>query len=186
MPLHIPADYYQVSFVMSVPNNQEAICTCGWLYGGSTFEADAALLSQYWMQALGGELSNYVGHRKTFFAVEEGTVLEVSESTSGSKTGDPLPANCAWLITKVTTAPGRKNKGRFFLPMPIESNVDQAGGISSGIVSDMQDALDSFLAAAATADWIPVILHNSSDPGPTPISSFRAETKIATQRRRLR
>lgn len=186
MPLIIPSGYFEVSFHMSGPRDHVNVCTSGFQYIGATFETDAALLSQYWMQALGGEMSNQYIHFLTRFRVAAGTLYEVSESTAGSKTGAALPPNNTWLVTKITGNPGRRNKGRLFLPPPLEGDVDPAGTISSGIVSDMQDALDAFLAASATADWLPVILHNSTPSTPANVDSWRAESTIATQRRRLR
>lgn len=81
-----------------------------------------------------------------------------------------------------------------YLPGINEANVDHAGNINAGNVDFAQTAFDGwyeFLTAGVGARlYPPVVLHRSEgagvEPAPTPITMFTVESKIATQRRRLR
>lgn len=112
----------------------------------------------------------------------------------GTSTAEKLPQNCAYLVQKVTARPGRSGKGRCFLPgVAPESAVDDVGVIAPASLVSFQSACDDWLDALANAtgaDKTPmVLLHNSGIPGgstPSPVIALRADSRIATQRRRLR
>lgn len=111
----------------------------------------------------------------------------------GTSTAEKLPQNCAYLIQKQTLRPGRAGKGRCFLPnVAPEGQVDNVGVISPTSLVSGQEACDLWLDTLASE--VPVetpmfLLHNQGIPsGTTPDSVFRLQldTRIATQRRRLR
>lgn len=112
----------------------------------------------------------------------------------GSSTAEKLPQNCAYLVQKVTTRPGRAGKGRCFLPgIAPEQSVDDVGVLTSGAILSAQDACDLWLVTLANATGAVktpmVLLHNAGIPGgstPTPVTALRIDSRIATQRRRLR
>lgn len=122
--------------------------------------------------------------------------LFTSYNLPGSSTGAKLPQNCALLVDKVTLAPGRKGKGRLYIPSILtETAVNPAGVIDGATVSGLQTSANSFLALLALPETpLPsapapmVLLHNAytPQPAPTPVQSLRVQSVIATQRRRLR
>lgn len=119
----------------------------------------------------------------------------------GDATTNVVVTNSAVLVKKRTGLAGRGNRGRVFAP-PFgldEDNVTPGGIITAGIVDDYQDQWDAFLAGVQAADAELVVLHAMvlDDPGPPPvyvpptdppvdITNFIVQSKVATQRRRLR
>lgn len=114
----------------------------------------------------------------------------------GQTSGSFLPQNCAMLVDKLSAAGGRRNRGRMYIPAALpEANVDNVGTITSGLVTGANAAFGQFLSALqdgvlpANIAYPPVILHSpgiSTLPLPTPITSFRVQSVISTQRKRLR
>lgn len=113
-------------------------------------------------------------------------IVEHLTDVVGVTAMDTPPQNCAVLIRKQTALGGRPGRGRMFLP-PFacdEGNVAPNGMLDPDFRSDTQDNIDAWMGALS-----PVLLHDSLTPGspaPTPITSFVVDTRIATQRRRLR
>ena len=112
----------------------------------------------------------------------------------GTSTAEKLPQNCAVLVQKQTLRPGRAGKGRCFLPgIVAENSVDEVGVISGGALPGLQTAANDwldFLTAPTAGPSVPmVLLHNQGIPGgstPSEVTALRVDTRIATQRRRLR
>lgn len=96
------------------------------------------------------------------------------------------------LVRKNTGQPGRKNRGRMYLPGISEDGVDPLGTVIEGYRNGWQSVITSFFSATLAADFIPVIFHNidslpaGPDDGPTDITSLTVEPRVATQRRRNR
>ena len=120
--------------------------------------------------------------------------ISVPTTSTGSGGADKLPQNCALLVRKETSTPGRKGKGRMYLPNVLnESTVDNVGVISPAALVGFQEAADDFLEALSN-DTLPqptpmVLLHNDAPGGPHPpslVNRLVADPVIATQRRRLR
>lgn len=108
-------------------------------------------------------------------------------TTTGTKSGSPLPTNCAFLASKGTATGGRKGRGRWFIPpfMLGESGVDGNGIIDSGILPTLQGYLDAVMAQFVTLDLHPVLLHSTAGT-PAPITALTLQSQLATQRRRMR
>lgn len=115
----------------------------------------------------------------------------------GGSADNRLPQNCALLVRKNTNKGGRRNKGRFFVPLIVgETTVNSVGMIETSEVIYFQGLANAFQASLAEdADpVIPstpmVVLHHSEGvstaPSPTPVSSLQVDGVIATQRRRMR
>lgn len=102
-------------------------------------------------------------------------------------TNNVLPQNCAYLIHKNSGLGGRKNKGRMYLPGVAELSCDHAGNLDSGTITGLNAGLATLFTNLGNIEALgaPVILHGDAAT-PTPIVSFTADTRIATQRRRLR
>lgn len=118
-----------------------------------------------------------------------GVMLEgefVGNAAGGSVAGIP-PPNVSVLVQKRTGLSGRKHRGRIYFPAITfaETEVDNAGEISSGTLSDLQDAFDLTLDSLATAD-LPIYLLHHEVLAPDRVTSLPVQPLIATQRRRLR
>jgi hypothetical protein len=94
------------------------------------------------------------------------------------------PATAA-LVSKVTASGGRRNRGRLYMPGLWDGAVGTAGTLSSGLVTSISTAWNNHLLDLDTAGIFPVILH-SDEGSPTSILSMSVQSKVATQRRRLR
>lgn len=117
-----------------------------------------------------------------------------TEPFVGTSTAEKLPQNCAILVQKQTLRPGRAGKGRCFLPgIVAEASVDDVGVIQSTTLANLQTQADMWLENLGNPELpIPlpmVLLHNQGIPGgstPSPVERLQVDTRIATQRRRLR
>lgn len=124
-------------------------------------------------------------------------VLTGISSTDGTIAGTLATANImivssAVLVQKRTTRIGRRFRGRWYVP-PVrvaEASVDYMGNIAPADFATISAPIfvtTSSMLAATT--YKPCLLHDtgeSTPPPPTIISSFGVQTKMATQRRRLR
>lgn len=122
--------------------------------------------------------------------------VRVNRGNKGNSSAEKLPQNCALLIRKGTARAGRTGRGRMYLPGVLdEGQVSQVGILSPTQATACQGRVDTFLANLADGflganPLTPmVLLHNDGVPGgttPDPVISLTIDTKIATQRRRLR
>ncbi len=132
-----------------------------------------------------------------------------TEASNGAGNASTPPPNVAVLVRKLTGLGGRRNRGRMYFPWGVnEASVSEAGIISAGDLAVINTAWEGFRAdVAAHADLGPVvILHDSSrytvthptssqklvtrttvvPPAPTTVTAFSVDSRVATQRRRLR
>lgn len=107
---------------------------------------------------------------------------------AGTATTTALPPNCTALFTKVTALGGRRNRGRFFLPIytPGELSVDAAGVINPATVSAVNTLYNNFRIGLEAANYALVLYHQTAPFTPTPVTVWSMQSRIATQRRRLR
>jgi hypothetical protein len=110
---------------------------------------------------------------------------------TGNNAGTMSSQQVAVLIRKSTAAAGRRNRGRMFIPGAIESEVDQAGLLTPAAVAAWNSAVlnlrpgNTIHTAFGFLDE-PVILHDSGSQTPTAITDLSCQSRVATQRRRLR
>lgn len=114
----------------------------------------------------------------------------VNGNTPGGRSGAAAPSSVAMLVRKVSAFAGKRNRGRFYVD-GLSSGVIQGNFLEPVYMGQMQTAFDDFGTALQddevtfNAPIQPRILHN--DPGaPTEISNFVVESRVATQRGRLR
>lgn len=138
-------------------------------------------LSNLW----GGDTS-HVETMVKFGPVESGPFASAPGGGGGGASGTNVPANTAVLVRKQTALGGRKHNGRLFWPWVSEGNLDGAGVIGPTVVSSYQSAFDDFLSDLATADLPMWLLHTDSITVPNLVTSLAVQSKVATQRRRLR
>jgi hypothetical protein len=193
MPLYIPADHYDVSFIMeSAGLGQVAVNTIGFHYTGSDFQTDAQQTELQWTNHLMVQISSEWTFTRAIWRIQTGALRDAQHTSVGGINSQPLPPNCAVLVRKTTLVPGRQNRGRWFLPGVAVSGVDGGGNLSSGLKTDWQIAVSNFKLGVVPLGMHPVVLHNvaslanTTGKSPTAIDDFVVMPKIATQRRRLR
>lgn len=120
----------------------------------------------------------------------EGGVLRTGSYSLVTATGSPgllaLPPNNAVLIRKVTAAGGRTGTGRMYVPALIETEVDSSGLISGASQASIQAGATGMLSDLSTNDIPMYVLHDSALIAPNLVTSLSVQTRVATQRRRLR
>lgn len=114
-----------------------------------------------------------------------GPMAEVVRSEAGSGIDAGAPPNVSYLVRKRTALGGRTNRGRFYWPGVAETTVDPNGTIQPGTLTAQQARLEAYLSGLATAESPMYLLHNASSD-PTEVIQLQIDTKVATQRRRLR
>lgn len=106
-------------------------------------------------------------------------------ATAGSATA--LPSNCALLVKKITATAGRRGRGRFFPPPALidEGGVDTNGTINSATYTTINNRVISFYGNLGIQGLNPLLFHADGSEA-TPITSLVLDTRIATQRTRMR
>lgn len=121
--------------------------------------------------------------------------------TRGTVSHASLPSNCAVLGKKLTGVGGRRNRGRIYLPWFVaEGNVDETGGIDSGVISDIQTGVTAWLGAINAVTNADMVIANrtydrawnvpgrrlvSTETSGNQVTAITIERTIATQRRRM-
>lgn len=113
----------------------------------------------------------------------EGTDLPVN--AQGVVTGDPLPSQVCPLVSWRTGLLGRANRGRMYLPAPVEG-AQVAGQLSTTFMANVQTVADSMLSLSVLGDeaFIAVIYSADNNPTGLPITTAVVRQDLATQRRR--
>ncbi len=202
MTLVIPAGFSQVAWRWELNGDPEYLfVTCGIqnAVGGGDFDAGVEAASDAMLAAWpAAGMSNQFRFRGAVgrfgAAAPPYAVFEHQENVVGVGGSNVLPQNCALLARKLTNSAGRRNRGRFYFPMlsVIETAVDQIGAISPESLTDLQGRLNTLYAGLVAAGLPPFLLHSNTPtqvtatPAPTAITSFAAEPRIATMRRRMR
>lgn len=107
---------------------------------------------------------------------------------NATASGNALPNNTAFLIRKVTATGGRRGRGRMFIPGPREATVDPTGIINTTDRNNLQTAMNNLrtnMIALASVDAV-VLLHQTPPQTPDVITALTVQTRVATQRRRMR
>lgn len=105
---------------------------------------------------------------------------------------DGLPQNCALLVHKRTNFAGRTGRGRNYFPGLADTEVNEIGQITAGVVTAWQTAMTAWLAGVNAVVDVGsfVLLHNTPGAGaalaPREVTALTVDPLIATQRRRLR
>lgn len=110
----------------------------------------------------------------------------VVDAGLGANTGATAPPNTAWLIRKRTGSGGRRGRGRMFVPGIRETDVDQAGVITAAQVTGAQALATAFGNALTTNATPMVLLHSEAPFTPELVTALTVDSRVATQRRRLR
>lgn len=165
------------SFSTTDPEEQ-AVAMYGYWSATSRPYAPAQMTTQW----------SFLGTSVTMMKEEGPLTGQAFATIVGTKTGAPVPVNCAYLARKNTTLGGRRNRGRAYLP-PLfgdETTVDQAGEITSATVNSINTLINSAFAAMIAGGISAVLFHTEAPFTPTPVTGMSVQTTLATQRRRMR
>lgn len=122
---------------------------------------------------------------------QDGGDIRIDGSASlvnGTAGAGPLAPNSGVLIRKLTALGGRRQRGRMYIPGTPEGSVSAAGFLTGAYLTTVTTGADPIrtgLRNTAEVEEV-VLLHNVAPFTPTTITSLEGQTKIATQRRRLR
>jgi hypothetical protein len=122
-------------------------------------------------------------------------VFASARAATGSS--GPLPQNSAYLFHKRTPQPGRRGRGRMYVPGIPEAEVSSVGALSPGALGAAQQRATDFLlrfnpssGALVNVQMVVLNSYQQSFIGPKPlpavVNSLTIDPIIATQRRRLR
>lgn len=205
--LVIPPGFAQVSLKISLTGDPETIymthgidlSDAGGDIPGVLARIDDAFMDTPSPRGVMASVYKYLGARLAIG--QDGgppVIAESSQSAAGGYGGAPLPQNCALLVKKRTGLAGREGRGRIYQPGIPENQVDAVGALDSTALADGTAAWSGYLSALSAAAGgaisgppVPmVLLHTDPQagvtPGPTPVTSLVVDSRIATQRRRLR
>ena len=115
-----------------------------------------------------------------------GNVQTFNDENAGGEAGLSMPPNVANIVKKRTATPGREFRGRFYTPPLRSAYYTSAGIMEATAFAAWNTSMDDFLTAINALDGHATLLHTDPGTGPTEITSFEAEAKLGTQRRRLR
>ena len=198
MPLVVPEDFGQVIVSISASGDPDPWGITFGVFKGS--ESDPQELVDEVAAATIAQLKQIIDPTcrigPTTLRLTQGGVPSVwvaTENTAGTSIAEArLPQNCALLVHKRTNAPGRRGRGRIYLPSVPSGIVSNTGALSGDYIDEVQEILDDWLAALS-AEPLPTVhmwlLHNtgvSATPDPNRVTSLTLDPIIATQRRRLR
>jgi hypothetical protein len=189
----IPAGHVQMVFRHTLVGDlEEMVTTCG-AYIGIPTQADVNAISQSWSDNIVSLMNtdyDYIGVR--VLHGQDGADPTLWESETGAKNGDAaglcLPQNCAILIRKLPVVAARRNRGRMFIPGVPEGDVDNKGVVNLSDRTAWTAGALAFQADVAALDAAGQleVFHSGPPFAPAAVGALVCDTRIATQRRRLR
>lgn len=201
MTLHLPQGYAQVihSFLVTGDPEPMAVTYAVEADPATSPFTDANALATaaqtFLFTDMQGKMNPAVEHRQTevrwqTLAPPADPVLGVDTTTwSGTNGGAGIvPQNTAWLVHKRTGLAGRKGRGRMFFPGVDEASVDNVGVVSSSVVAAWNTALEAWRQEwlGTTPPTPMVLLHTDPALTPSVVGALQLDSRVATQRRRLR
>jgi hypothetical protein len=118
----------------------------------------------------------------------------VAGAGAGAVTGDPMPPQTSGLLNFQSVFAGQRNRGRFYMPFPGQTDDSGGGSPSAGYIARLLilgGIVGVGLGVAAggrTATLVRVLAHGKDKLGlyhlPTPVTAYYVGTGWATQRRR--
>lgn len=107
---------------------------------------------------------------------------------TGTASLNSPPANCAILCSKATARGGRRGRGRMFISPAFvdEGNVGASGTIAAGTLAALQTKITTLLSDLAGTAYPMYLLHDSSEVAPDAVTVLTLQSRMATQRTRMR
>lgn len=198
----IPEGWASIAMIhtcATVPDN--IVCTFG--FGGSVYtptQADLDALVGHWEDNMLPLFADEITLVKGTATVAEGLAFESFSGAAGTSVSDGVAVSAAAIIEKRTGVPGRRNRGRMFIPAILEASTDIGGHLTPARIAVIQAAATQFLTDVGTIDVDAemMILHSKGwdgdveppDPGNAPdprvVTNLIVNPLVGTQRRRLR
>jgi hypothetical protein len=207
MTVIIPSGYVQVALNYTGTNffSGRAATVLGFeVQGAEITELGevAAAVAASWIEHIGPQTDTQVT-LDTVRVVTETAAGELSVATAGGADLQDTPPQVATLVRYSTPVRGRRGRGRSYLPGLLAStHVSTQGIISTPRLEVIQGIVDSFFEQLATdfsAQLGQVILQHTTPTGPSApenpsppldpppaVASRSVDSRVATQRRRLR
>lgn len=187
MPLVIPNGFAQFTVNWASPTfNRHAAAT---VFGMDLSSMDLASATTVVGDAVRDTLCPDINEEVTFDSIVGITELlrEFKSYTAmGGRAGSMSPPQVATLVTYGTGLRGPRNRGRAYFPGFLnDDDVTDSGTIDPTRHTGIANAILDFGTAIVTGGLSPVILHTDGGP-PTAVTTGVVESKVATQRRRLR
>lgn len=113
-----------------------------------------------------------------------GPTLTTAVSRPGALSNKPTAPNNSWLIRKLVPGVSGRYAGRMYWPGVSEDQVDGAGNIPGSMVEGTNLQLADLYGVMVDLGCPPIVLSGTSDD--REVGSMRLESRIATQRRRMR
>lgn len=120
---------------------------------------------------------------------------EIQVGEAGGRSGEAAAPNVALLTTYVTSAKGRRGRGRSYWPSMIgATDAAETGLLGTGRLQTLTDAFEGFWEDIIEEDVADQVVLQRDEPGqvtpplsPPPVVTGRiVQRRVATQRRRLR
>lgn len=117
-----------------------------------------------------------------------GPSAEIPIHTGGTAGADGVVPSVACLVTKNTAFGGRPGRGRTYWPFCLATWPDDGGVLGPGVVTTITNVFETFRTQMDTGGYPLAVEHSAGSPLslPSDILSFACQSRVATQRRRLR
>lgn len=192
--VHVPTGFAQIAWHFSgAITGREMVSTLGvqhptsWVPTGADLEdiCDAMAAASRPLPLMQSttklvKVRVYVGH-----ASGTPSMYERADGRAGTGAGSVFPPALCWRITKTTALPGRRGRGRMFLPGLLESNADDAGVMLGTAISNMNSALSNMQADLVALSLTPYLLHSDVGTTPSLITLLSCAGTVGLQKRRL-
>lgn len=189
----IPIGFGQINYVFrgtGVPTGAEI--TLG--FENNSASQDPAVLAGQAEAAVGAifaQLTDEIGLDKVVVKLgpnATGPQGEVTGTWEGLASGETVAPNTAALVKKGTALGGRQGRGRMYIPGIPENEVTGAGTLDGTFLDALQASVEFWMTELAGDGMNPALLRGPNSPAlpPEEITSFSVDSKVATQRRRLR
>lgn len=196
MPLVVPPGFGLASFIHTgAVGTQPYVCTLGIDFDAGVISAQDAANRCFiaWSTNLGPEISSQLTlDRVSLFVGDDGPSGSVDSDLSPvamSRAGTYPPTSLSAIVRKVTAEPGRRGRGRMFLPGAVsESEVDQDGTVVAARRATLTTAMQDFGAGLVTGGGVNggVVFHSTAPFDPTPIVNFAVSDLVGWIRGRIR
>jgi hypothetical protein len=197
--LIVPPGFAQAAFIFGTEVGTGPIVTTLGVSlenAGGDFVEAANQIKQHYADAFGTVTSNALTlDRVSLYVGSDGPSGSVDSDTppiAMSNTGVYGPIAMSAILRKVSQDPGRRGRGRMFLPGSApEANVEEDGSLNSAQRAAITTAAQAFFTDMTTTivpagPFPPVILHSQAPADPSPLTGFAVSDLVGWIRGRIR